>query len=47
MQTHYVHTIGNGVQSNVNTFETTTEKIESNKEPGTDKGNITILLSYE
>ena len=45
MQTHYVHTIGNGVQSNVNTLETMTEKIESNKESGTDKGNISFSLS--
>lgn len=36
---------GNRVQPNLNTIEATTEKIESNKEAGADKGNIILLLS--
>ena len=41
----YIYTIGNRVQPNLNTIEATTEKIESNKEAGADKGNIILLLS--
>ena len=43
--TYHIYTIGNRVQPNLNTIEATTEKIESNKEAGADKGNMILLLS--
>ena len=45
MSSLYIYTSGIRGQPNLNTIEATTEKIESNKEAGTDKGNITLLLS--